>query len=164
MTYKPCRHCRHKPTCEILATVKKKLKESGLSTMLPSVKIRCKDREKGIDPGMRVSVELVPRILETHYDYGGYPYQNLETQQSEIRCGTVMKWHRGKVMVWLDEPVTFLDRESIRVRLHPDRLTILDEPTVKVCRVCGRPDGKQNEERWGCEECDGPYDSEYFEP
>lgn len=147
MHYYPCFGCLIKKSCTVKDDIRMRLKTSGLSTILSSVKFTCKIVQELIPPGQRVSVNF--------WSHGS-------------RTATVMGWNRsGKLRVWLDKP--FHGRHGIVERVvlrRSDRVTLLQEEKVVVCSDCGRPKNRSNSTKWDCCRCDselgcaGPCDEE----
>lgn len=157
MRYRPCLHCPIRKTCDILELLRLMMNagKSDARRVLVHFSLldfKCDTRQNLFSPGDRVSTKLRPWIEHKVHHSDGPEWED-EEGAPEDHEGTVMFWKRNKVMVWLDEPIKFLGQESIRVKLWPDRLEKLDEPSVPVCSSCGRPGDKENEENWWCDEC-----------
>ena len=155
MHYKPCFHCRIRQECKIKKAISTMFilhwpylvdENTGCKTMFPSTAInfKCPLPIQDLVLGQRVSAEFDDYFMDRE-DYGKNNWRTI--------AATVMEWRNGKVKVWLDEPVTFLDRISTVVKVWPDRLTKLNEPIESLCR-CGRPKSKPVNPEWLCEECD----------
>lgn len=135
MILHPCLTCSFSKKCEKEHLLKKKLKGTGLTTC----SFPCKKKWAQFQPGMRISATF------TVYDYN-------VAEDIEI-SGTIMRMsrkHSHKCLVWLDEPVR---GEIVRVHLFQNRMTPLDEPQVKICEECGRPENRENKEGWYCGTC-----------
>ena len=154
MQLKPCRHCRFKADCEVREKIRAGMSLKLRGVRFSSLNFVCRKRSEGITAGARVSLEVC------EYEQSGGSVENWpdwEPNELEV-TGTVMKHEKGKVMVWLDEPIKRAftqDRDNVkteRLKVWPERLTALGE-SVEVCSECGRPDGKENREEWFCMKC-----------
>lgn len=159
MHYKPCVWCPIKKTCTekfMLAELVKVMNlQEGIK--INGLKFSCAKRQALFTPGMRVQVTLTEWFMEEERDYVEYGYYQMISvpREGDVKTinGTVMMWRGDKVQIWLDEPIAFHERQNVRVKIKPNKLTVLNEAPREVCDLCGRPEGKQNEELWYCEEC-----------
>jgi len=119
--------------------------ETGYKTAFQptAVNFKCPLPTQDLVPGQRVSAEFDDYFMDRE-DYGKTNWRTI--------TATVMGWRSGKVKIWLDKPVTFLDRVSTVVKVWPDRLTKLDDPIETLCQ-CGRPNSVPVNLEWFCDTC-----------
>jgi len=117
------------------------IKAIECSTFITSIKVKCEEYWRGLDSGDRIAyLFAVGWNTET-----GRPYNHL------FISGTIMQRKKnGKLRVWVDEN----DYTKPIVNLLPSLVNILEEPKVKVCPMCYKPEGKINSEKFCCITCD----------
>ncbi len=145
MIMRPCTKCSFRNDCEKREGIRAAVKGIWLTT----ISFPCKKRTEHLPPGGRVSAEFTVVDMAAIDERDGSPIGI----EDEIRVsGTIIRHKDRKVIVWLDENLSPGRKHPI-VRLWPDRLTVLDEPSKILCEECGKPDGEENSKGWHCSTC-----------
>ena len=162
MNYKPCTWCPIKKTCvdtHLLSHLVKVMNQQD-GILIHGLRFDCAKRQALFTPGMRVQVAPTEWFMVEEIDHqgDGHYVEITVPREGEVKTisATVMHWAGDKVRVWLDEPIAFHERHNVRVKIKPNKLVKLDEPALSVCKSCGRPKGKENDEGWMREKCE-PY-------
>jgi hypothetical protein len=130
-------HCIQRPSCIKRSAIINKVRGNGLT----SAKIRC--AEYALRGGLRVSAYIKEFGHGEEYLEGG-----------DI-TGTVIGMNRkGKAIVWVDDVFVGEVASERVVCLWPDRLIPIDEPVIRICPLCGKPDGEKNKDGCNCDFCD----------
>jgi len=133
MYLKPCRNCPHKDGCELKAAKLKSLQGLGITF----VNFKCPTRLYLLPPGQKVKLEL-------WQDSGG-GYQDRDGDDFEFTA-TVMRPHKTRILVWLDEHEELDSPARNPIPVHPDRVTPIPG-RVKLCSECDQPEGTKPMER-----------------
>lgn len=141
---KPCRRCPERKICEHYKLVLREVRTS--KTPFTSVKFKCDILKQKFIPGTRVLAECYEVNLCHDVVSGEY----LSSQDAQLE-GTVMSWWGEKIIVCLDE--SWHCDGKYHLKCWPDRLSLLDQPKVPVCSLCGHPLDRLEDQTHYCEEC-----------
>lgn len=142
---RPCSDCPHRKGCERKQEILDIIRPAKLSL----ANFKCEKRLSELQPGQRVSLEMMEMCERFDCDGDGYEFKTTYPAEMGFE-GTVMRPHKNRILIWLD---TESPLGKNPVALHPDRVFPIEGQRVNICPECHQPEETMGRE-WWCSEPD----------
>lgn len=140
---RPCARCPHKVASDgAPCPIRQEKADIIRRAKLTLANFRCDKRLSDLPPGQRVRLTMKSCDQPEDGDESYYP-----TFEEEEFQGTVMRPHKTRVLIWLDE-LSPLGRNPVALR--PDRIFPITGERVNLCPDCGQPEGTQGRKEFSC--------------